>query len=413
MKKAKKEKNNKKRKSVDISEASLKERATSKANDKSPTTEDIGELTAKDVEGRPFKKRKASVEEIEVDVSAPEPPSKKALRLLKKGIPLPPSKAGADSSEELQTKTVKPEAETRSEHGVWIGNLSWSTSKDELKNFLVNNSSIKSESITRIHMPGPNESKNAKQADPKPSARKAHNKGFAYVDFTNAEEVQEAVALSERLLGGRRLLIKNSDSFEGRPEKKEVETVNGKAPNTRIFIGNLGFDATEEDVTQHFSKCGAVQSVKLATFEDSGKCKGYGWVVFEELEAAKNAIKGFVMIEEEASESDEDGQDEQDGEQGIADDKKISKKATKQRKWWVNRMKGRTLRMEYAEDAQTRYKKRYGKDGTKRQNAVEGPAEEAVKEDEPSKVKAVEYRQPYAPQLTGGIVESKGKKTVF
>ena len=48
----------------------------------------------------PSKKRKGSVEEIEVDVTAPEPPSKKALRRLKKGKPLPPSKSGAESTPE-------------------------------------------------------------------------------------------------------------------------------------------------------------------------------------------------------------------------------------------------------------------------------------------------------------------------
>ena len=183
-----------------------------------------------------------------------------------------------------------------------------------------------------------------------------------------------------------------------------------------MFLGNLSFDTTEESIKHHFEKCGAIESVKVATFEDSGKCKGYAWVVFEELEAAESAVRGFVYIEEEASDVSES-----DSESGVSEGKsdseeavsKLKPKKTKTRKWWVNRIKGRPLRMEFAEDAQVRYKKRYGKDGTKNRTAAdpEAPREEFKENQVPAKV--VEYRQAYAPRLTGGIVESKGKKTTF
>ena len=39
----------------------------------------------------------------------------------------------------------------------------------------------------------------------------------------------------------------------------------------------------------------------------------------------------------------------------------------KMRKWWVNRLHGRTLKLEIAEDDQLRYKKRFKKDGPKEQ----------------------------------------------
>jgi hypothetical protein len=116
-----------------------------------------------------------------------------------------------------------------------------------------------------------------------------------------------------------------------------------------------------------------------------------------------------VRIEEEDSDISE-SEDESDA----GSDAEVSKpkpKKTKLRKWWVNKIKGRTVRSEFAEDAQVRYKKRYGKDGTKNNAATEasGPVVREVKEPE----KVVEYRQSYAPRLTGGIVESKGKKVTF
>jgi hypothetical protein len=99
------------------------------------------------------------------------------------------------------------------------------------------------------------------------------------------------------------------------------------------------------------------------------------------------------------------------------------------RKAWVDKIHGRPVRREFAEDAQVRYKKRYGKDGTKNKEGganataqtegrgVETPMNGMVqggmgaKEVRPSK--RIEYRTSYAPRLTGGIVESKGKKVVF
>lgn len=366
-----------------------------------------------DGEKRSSKKRKVLAAEIEVDVTAPEPPSKKALRALKKGKPLPPSKSGADSPEPEAT-APKKEVEKRSEHGVWVGNLPFHVSKADLKSFIVGNSEITEEGITRVHMPGPNDNKSANKVEaPKKFVKVVNNKGFAYVDFSTAEAVKQAVDLSELLLGGRRVLIKDNKSFEGRPEKTKAETRNdGKPPSKRVFLGNLSFDTTEESLTEHFEKCGVVESVKVATFEDTGKCKGYAWIVFEELAGAENAVRGFVRIEEEISDAS-DLEEESDGESDSDNISKPKVKKTKFRKWWVNKFKGRPMRMEFAEDAQVRYKKRYGKEGTK--SKVEGatPGGESTEEQAKPAVKKVAYRKDYAPRLTGGIVESKGSKVTF
>jgi RNA recognition motif-containing protein len=381
-----------------------------------PASEPTSPAVEEAPEHPPSKKRKTSVEEIEVDITAPEPPSKKALRRLKKGKPLPPSKSGAESTPEPEVKQVKKsEVEKRSEHGIWIGNLPFHVSKDDLRKFLIEYSDITEETITRIHMPGPNDGKPANKVEEKKKFVKVvNNKGYAYVDFSTAEAVGQAVELSEQLLSGRRVLIKDNKSFEGRPQKtKEESRSDGKPPSTRIFLGNLSFDTTEESLKEHFDKCGAIASVKVATFEDSGKCKGYAWIVFEELEGAENAVRGFVRIEEEVTDASESESEDEGSDSEVVS--KPKPKKTKTRKWWVNKIKGRPLRMEFAEDAQVRYKKRYGKEGTKNKpsDASEGALEvvrEEVKEAAPKKV---DYRQPYAARLTGGIVESKGKKVTF
>ncbi|CZR60522.1 related to S.pombe Rnp24p, Nsr1p and human splicing factor [Phialocephala subalpina] len=425
-KKVKKDKSSKKRKSEAITKS---ERESSPAPyfEQDVSLHDASEETAPvesdeeikrdsdDVKPRTSKKRKTSVEEIEVDITLPEPPSKKALRALKKGKPLPPSKSGAESTPEPEPKKAKKaEVEKRSEHGVWIGNLPFHISKEVLRAFLVENSDITEEMITRVHMPGPNDTKSANKVEDKRKFKKVeNNKGFAYVDFSTAEGVKEAVELSEQLLSGRRLLIKDNKSFEGRPEKTKEETrKEGKPPSRKVFIGNLSYDVTEDSLKEHFLKCGPIATCMVAAFEDSGKCKGYGWVTFEELEGAQNAVNGFVRIEEEISDASE-SEDDSDSD---ASESKPKAKKTKLRKWWVNKIKGRPLRAEFAEDAQVRYKKRYGKDGSKNAGAggAEGASTEKSEVSGPYRPKnVVEHRQPYAARLTGGIVESKGTKVTF
>ena len=366
-----------------------------------------------DAQGLSYRKRKVSVEEIEVDITAPEPPSKKGLRRLKKGKPLPPSKSGAESTPEPDPKKEKKtEVEKRSEHGVWIGNLPWTVSKTDLRKFFVEYSDITDDLITRVHMPGPDDKKSANKAEEKKVGKQQHNKGFAYVDFSTADAVEKAIELSEQLLSGRRVLIKNSKSFEGRPEKTKGETRNdGKPPSKRVFLGNLSFDTSEDSLREHFEKCGAIESVKVAQFEDSGKCKGYAWIVFEQLEAAQSAVRGFVHFEDEASDASESDVESEAGDIG-----ELKPKKTKMKKRWVNKIKGRPLRMEFAEDAQVRYKKRYGKEGTKRTAPQDMGAKDTPSGDLGSTEKVaakVKYMLPYAARLTGGIVESTGKKTMF
>jgi cold-inducible RNA-binding protein len=57
----------------------------------------------------------------------------------------------------------------------------------------------------------------------------------------------------------------------------------------KLYVGNLSFQTTESDVTDAFAHCGAVESVTLITDRDSGRSKGFGFVVMEE-EGADKAI---------------------------------------------------------------------------------------------------------------------------
>ena len=60
----------------------------------------------------------------------------------------------------------------------------------------------------------------------------------------------------------------------------------------RIYVGNLPFTASEDDVRQLFAAHGEVSAVSLVTDRDTGRARGFGFVDMED-EAADAAIKAL------------------------------------------------------------------------------------------------------------------------
>src|SRR2546427_10579458 len=57
----------------------------------------------------------------------------------------------------------------------------------------------------------------------------------------------------------------------------------------KLFVGNLSFQTTESDITSAFEQFGAVESVQIISDRETGRSKGFGFVVMGE-ETADKAI---------------------------------------------------------------------------------------------------------------------------
>ena len=64
-----------------------------------------------------------------------------------------------------------------------------------------------------------------------------------------------------------------------------------------IYVGNLSFDATEDDIQQAFSQYGAVESVNLVTDRETGRPRGFGFVEMPNDSEARAAIEGLNLQE--------------------------------------------------------------------------------------------------------------------
>ena len=61
----------------------------------------------------------------------------------------------------------------------------------------------------------------------------------------------------------------------------------------KLYVGNLPYAASEEDIKKHFSQAGTVTSVALITDRASGRAKGFGFVEMSTAEEAQKAISMF------------------------------------------------------------------------------------------------------------------------
>ncbi len=57
-----------------------------------------------------------------------------------------------------------------------------------------------------------------------------------------------------------------------------------------IYVGNLSWNMTDEDLSSLFSEYGSVSSAKILKDKMNGRSKGFGFVEMEDDEAAKTAI---------------------------------------------------------------------------------------------------------------------------
>jgi cold-inducible RNA-binding protein len=63
--------------------------------------------------------------------------------------------------------------------------------------------------------------------------------------------------------------------------------------SVNIFVGNLAFTASEDDVRQLFEQHGEVERVNLVTDRDTGRARGFGFVEMPDSREAQSAIQSL------------------------------------------------------------------------------------------------------------------------
>ncbi len=66
---------------------------------------------------------------------------------------------------------------------------------------------------------------------------------------------------------------------------------------TNIYVGNLSYRATEDELRQAFGQFGQVSAVSIISDRETGRSRGFAFVEMPNAEEAKAAVEGLDQKE--------------------------------------------------------------------------------------------------------------------
>uniref|UniRef100_A0A1I7UCY1 RRM domain-containing protein n=1 Tax=Caenorhabditis tropicalis TaxID=1561998 RepID=A0A1I7UCY1_9PELO len=217
-----------------------------------PAKKEVKENQKRNSGGEPIVKK---VKSEDGGFKAPLPPS-----ILKKSSP---SSGSTSTPSTVSFATSKASPGTEDARTIFVSNLDFTTTEDDIRQAIEGVSSIR-------------------------FARKAHtdqtHRGFAYVVMENEEKTEAALQKDRVPVKGRPMFISAND-----PEKRVGFKFATGLEKSKIFVRNVHFQATEDELRNLFSKFGMVTSVRRVTHRD-GKPKGVAFIDFDSEASAQKAV---------------------------------------------------------------------------------------------------------------------------
>lgn len=152
---------------------------------------------------------------------------------------------------------------------LFVGNLSFECSWQDLKDHFK-----KCGKVERVEIPEG------------PDGRK---KGFGLVTFASSHDANTAI----RRIDGMEF---QNRKLEVRLDKKSAAPAFASAGDTQLFVGNLSFDCSWQDLKDHFKQCGRVDHSEVVEGPD-GRKKGFGIIRYGNAKDAQDAIRRLNGVE--------------------------------------------------------------------------------------------------------------------
>jgi nucleolin len=189
------------------------------------------------------------------------------------------SKRKAEDNDAPAAKKSKvDDVDTSKGPNLFVGNLSWNVDEDWLRQEFEEFGELSGVRLMTDRATG-------------------RSKGFGYVEFVNAVDAAKAHAAKQGAeLDGRALNVDfaNARNNENKPDNRRQSYGDQVGePSETLFLGNLSFDCTQEDISDAFGPHGTVLSVRLPTDRETGAPKGFGYVSFASAEEATGALEAM------------------------------------------------------------------------------------------------------------------------
>lgn len=122
-------------------------------------------------------------------------------------------------------------------------------------------------------------------------------RGFAFVDMSTTEEMEAAIEGIDGFSFGSRNLramaSQKQDENGEKPARKERKPSNKQDEDNakKIYVGNLKFDTTKDELTELFGLYGAVTEVYIPFNAQTGQGRGFAFVSMTEEESEKAIVE--------------------------------------------------------------------------------------------------------------------------
>ena len=189
-----------------------------------------------------------------------------------------PSKKFKVKQEELNRKQPKNEETER--RTVFVGNLPTDTTPKTLKKHFQAFGQIETVRLRGAARPDLKTTK--KQAIIQKKFHEKRNSFIGYVRFVDVESADKSLKLNGTTIDDK--VIRVDIAFRPAAEQSKVDQ------SKAIFVGNVPFDISEDDVITHFSKCGKIDNVRIVRDAQTGIGKGFCYVNFIKRASVKMAV---------------------------------------------------------------------------------------------------------------------------
>ncbi|CAH1958676.1 unnamed protein product [Acanthoscelides obtectus] len=160
---------------------------------------------------------------------------------------------------------------------IYVGNVPLNTNKKQLKALFQKYGEIESLRFRGIPLADPRTPKRV--AAIKKEFHPNRSSLYCYIRFFEEDSAKAAEEENGTLFENHHLRVETCDK-KTKPDE-----------NKAIFIGNLSFDAEEEELWKLFEPCGAISSIRIIRDPRTGMGKGFAYVNFEDNDAVQLALE--------------------------------------------------------------------------------------------------------------------------
>jgi RNA recognition motif-containing protein len=225
---------------------------------------------------------KPKEDEVEVMVEEGADGDEESEERIRGGGKVSDRSGGRNSRRYAPYKTVGDDDTGAGSARVFVGNLSWNVSWQDLKDHFKKSG----HEVTRADvLKGPD----------------GRSKGCGLVEFANIEGAQKAIlTLNDTELHGRQIFVRedredHSSGSQGHHAGSHFSS-GEKSQSRRVYVGNLSWDVAWQDLKDHMREAGDVTHAEIIT-EANGRSKGCGIVEYATEEEAQEAIINLTDTE--------------------------------------------------------------------------------------------------------------------